>query len=482
MERSTGITLSAVAAILGSSLLVLTAAGDFLLRWAVRGQTGIPSMLGPAFLSLGFCMIAFSAWGLATAAGLLQLQAWSRISMLVFSAFLIALCAIGVIERGAGTALFLAPLALFGAGWLYFFSAGRTKAQFRPSNTNRDASTRPLLIVSITAELLSLAAVVYSVNAFRAVPRVDKPDPKAEWLIGRPAPDFRLRNLNGTEVQLSALKGKVVLLDFWATWCAPCREEMPKLERLSHEFKDKNVAIFGINVSEPEDTIRKFIKRNKYTYPVLVTGDHDPVIDAYSIHAFPTMVAIDRNGMVEDYSLGTSRESEDRLRGAFNHMLRSDYIAPRPAISAKVAVTREPTTAALPEAKTPEAFVSRGWARLHQKRYTDAISDASLALKLKPNWEAGVHLRANAGYYAKDYASAIKDYSTLLKKHPGWAEMYARRGRAYSYSGRHDIAIADYNRAIALDPYVAGFHSNRGWAYRELGQLKRARADLDRRV
>jgi tetratricopeptide (TPR) repeat protein len=320
------------------------------------------------------------------------------------------------------------------------------------------------------------------VNVFHSGPDVDAPDPKFAPLIGRLAPDFRLRDLNGKELQLSSLRGKAVVLDFWATWCGPCREEMPKLERLSREFAKSDVVIIGIDVSEPEDTVRRFINKNKYTYPVLLTQERDSVFDSYSVHGYPTLFTVDRSGIVVSSRLGTRRDSEQHLRAALNRMLQPAYVSPKPIAPAKVPATTEPLTARRPEPKTSEAFARRGWSRLRQRQYTDALSDANSALALKPNSEAALHLRATIEYDVKSYPSAIRDYSALLEKHPDWMQVHNQRGLAYSDSGRSDLAIADFTKAIQLDRYAANLYANRGRAYLELGQLKQARTDLDRAI
>ncbi len=467
---------------MGSLFLGLAAAGTFIMRELTRGQTGTLPSLGPVFLCYGFCMAALSAWGLTTGVGLLRLQPWSRISILVFDALLTILFVLAALRAGGQPALFFTPLAFLGIGWLYFFNRGKTRVQFSSAGVARDPLAPILLGISMVAGVLLLTAGVSLVSTFPAAQNAEINDPAAARLIGRPAPDFRLRDLNGNEVQLSAIKDKPVLLDFWATWCGPCREEMPKLERLWGDFKNKNVMVIGVNVGEPEVTVRNFVKKNRYTYPMLLTGGQDPVTGPYSLHAFPTVVTIDKNGLVESYRVGASGQSEGRLRAAFNRMLQPNYVSPSSVSTVDVVAKKDFAAAASPEPKTAGALTTRGWARLRQHKYEDAISDANLALNLRPNWEAAVHLRANAEYYNKDYDSAVRDYSVILKKNPGWAEMYDRRGRAYSYSGRHAIAVGDYTRAIALDPYIASFHNNRGWACRELGRLKEARADLDRAI
>lgn len=306
-------------------------------------------------------------------------------------------------------------------------------------------------------------------------------DKRSNALLGRPAPDFKLRNLDGKEVQLADFKGKVVLLDFWATWCEPCREEMPKLNKLSKEFKDKDVVLLGIDVGEDEDTVRSFIKENGYQYPILLTSSPgDPVFDSYAAHSYPSMVLIDRKGLVADYKVGSGESTEQTLRDDFTRVLAANYVPPTPSAEPKATVT----TSSKPVVEWPDPvtaidFLQRGYRNLRDKSYTSAIQDANAALKLKPDWASAIRLRAQASYDAKDYDAAVNDYTALIEKYPDWGQMYNQRGLGYSYGGKHDLAIPDYTKAIELDRYVASFHNNRGWAYRETGDIENAIRDLN---
>ena len=297
-----------------------------------------------------------------------------------------------------------------------------------------------------------------------------------EALVGRPAPDFKLRDLNGEDVQLASLKGKVVLLDFWATWCGPCRMTMPKLNHLFKQFQKKEVIILGIDEGEDPQIVRSFIRDNRYEYPILVTSRGEPMIESYLAHALPTMVVIDKNGVIADYTVGAG-SSEEVLKEKLVRISSAGYVAPTPAV-----VATSGSVENWPEPKTADAFLRRGNenARLHN--YARARDDASAALALKPGWVPALRLRARAAYEAKDYESAIRDYTTVLQQHPDWAQIYDQRGLAYSYSGRHNLAIPDYTQAMKLDPYLAPFYNNRGWAYLEMGDVRRAIQDLDQAI
>jgi TonB family protein len=304
-----------------------------------------------------------------------------------------------------------------------------------------------------------------------------------EALVGRPAPDFRLRDLDGKDVQLASLKGKVVLLDFWATWCGPCRVTMPMLNNLFKQFQQKEVVIVGINEGEDPQTVSNFIRKNRYEYPILLTARGDPVIESYLAHALPTMVIVDKNGVIADYKMGSGSSIEE-MREKLVRLSSAGYVTPKPTVEFFSAAASASSGAVenWPEPKTPDAFLRRGneHARLHN--YARAIQDANAALALKPDWVPALRLRAHASYEAKDYESAVRDYTAVLRQHPDWAQMYDQRGLAYSYSGRHNLAIADYTQAMKLDPYIAAPYNNRGRAYLETGEVQRALQDLDHAI
>ena len=305
-------------------------------------------------------------------------------------------------------------------------------------------------------------------------------DERTKALLGRPAPDFNLRDLDGKQVQLASFKGKVVLLDFWATWCAPCREEMPELDKLAKEFKTQDVVVLGINAGEDEDTVRGFIKKNGYQFPILMAPSGDHVLENYYAHAFPSMVLIDRKGLVAKYSVGGGERTEETLRKEFARVLVANYVPPTPSPSPKLAATASSKPVVeQPAPVTALDFLQRGYRNLRNKDYPSAIQDANAALRLKSDWEGAIRLRAQASYNSKNYDGALKDYTTLIEKHPDWGEMYNHRGLAYSYGGQHSLAIPDYTKAIELDPYVAAFHNNRGWAYLETGDVDSAIRDLN---
>ena len=129
-------------------------------------------------------------------------------------------------------------------------------------------------------------------------------------LRGQAAADFKLKSLDGKEYSLQGLRGKAVLLDFWATWCAPCRKDLPMFEKLHQEFKTKGLVLLGLNVGEEKDVVVKFLQTARLSYPIALTSGETQ--QSYSVSAFPTVVLIDRQGKIVVYHVGSGSEAELR--------------------------------------------------------------------------------------------------------------------------------------------------------------------------
>lgn len=117
------------------------------------------------------------------------------------------------------------------------------------------------------------------------------------------AADFILKDLDGKEIALSDLRGKKIFLNFWATWCPPCKLEMPDIEKLYQETKDKNLISIAVNLGEDEKTVREFINENKYNFKVLLDLDQSVAIN-YNITSIPTSFFIDEEGNIVAKKIG----------------------------------------------------------------------------------------------------------------------------------------------------------------------------------
>lgn len=125
--------------------------------------------------------------------------------------------------------------------------------------------------------------------------------------IGYSAPDFQATSLSAETIQLAQQQGKPILLNFWATWCGPCRAEMPALQRISAEFSDTALVI-GINQGEQPDRVSQFADEFGITYPIWL--DQDNTINRlYRIRSLPTTYYIDSNGVIRDQIIGTASEA-----------------------------------------------------------------------------------------------------------------------------------------------------------------------------
>jgi cytochrome c biogenesis protein CcmG/thiol:disulfide interchange protein DsbE len=124
--------------------------------------------------------------------------------------------------------------------------------------------------------------------------------------IGHPAPDFSLNALDGGEVTLSDFRGQPIVLNFWATWCPPCRAEVPALQAASESFAGEAV-ILGVDVGENPATVQRFAEEHGVTYPVALDQSAQ-VAQAYRVRAFPTTYLIDERGVVVEIFTGPLNE------------------------------------------------------------------------------------------------------------------------------------------------------------------------------
>ncbi len=142
----------------------------------------------------------------------------------------------------------------------------------------------------------------------KEVEEIERPEMKEMSLKGKAAEDFTLKDLEGREFNLKDNKGRVVLIDFWASWCSPCKKELPSIERMYNKFKDKGVVIVGVN-DEPVTTIRAFVKNNGYSFPTLV-DEGSKVSQLYQVRSIPTVIVIDKDGIISTHFIGGRTESD----------------------------------------------------------------------------------------------------------------------------------------------------------------------------
>jgi cytochrome c biogenesis protein CcmG/thiol:disulfide interchange protein DsbE len=156
------------------------------------------------------------------------------------------------------------------------------------------------------------ALLIYGLGRYLSAPEpVRSPSVKAEK-DRKPAPAFTLRDADGRSVSLADYRGKVVLLDFWATWCDPCRIEVPWFIDLERKDKDRGFAVLAVSMDDGWDDVRSFVKSLGVNYRVLL-GD-DATADRYGgVEALPTTFLIDRTGRIAAIHIGLTdrRDIED---------------------------------------------------------------------------------------------------------------------------------------------------------------------------
>ena len=149
-------------------------------------------------------------------------------------------------------------------------------------------------------------------------------------LLGKPAPEFKLEDLSGKKVTLADYKGKALLINFWATWCGPCKLETPWIVELRNQYADKGFEVLGIDsegddlkaddkegIAKQKESVAKFVKQEKMPYPVLLNGDS--IANQYGgLDAMPTSFWVDRTGKVVASQMGiTSKDDmEEKIKKA----------------------------------------------------------------------------------------------------------------------------------------------------------------------
>jgi thiol-disulfide isomerase/thioredoxin len=140
-------------------------------------------------------------------------------------------------------------------------------------------------------------------------------------IVGQPAPDFALRSMKGPSVRLSEHLGEVVVVNFWATWCGPCRQEMPLLDELYAKYQLAGLVLLSVNIDETAEPAIEMAQTLKVSYPVLFDSRKE-VSRAYEVSAMPVTVLVDRAGVVryvsEGYKPGYEKRYTEKLRELLN--------------------------------------------------------------------------------------------------------------------------------------------------------------------
>ena len=164
----------------------------------------------------------------------------------------------------------------------------------------------PLLFAAL-AIALAVKLFTDSQAAAQSLPLSGAVTSPYKFTSGTPAPDFTLQTVDGRMVSLSDFRGKAVVVNFWATWCPPCRSEMPDLQQTYSERAD-DVVVLAIDVQEAREPVRRFVEQYGLTFPILLDTNGD-VTQSFGIQSLPTSFFIDREGRVAAFNMGALNKS-----------------------------------------------------------------------------------------------------------------------------------------------------------------------------
>jgi len=139
--------------------------------------------------------------------------------------------------------------------------------------------------------------------------------------LGKPAPDFTLKSMAGNNLNLAEQRGKIIVINFWASWCGPCRKEMPVLQKFYDKYQDLGVSVWGVNVEQENQAGRDFLADLHLSFPIFF--DESNTLSAnYQVEAMPTTVIIDRDGLVRYAFKGYKSGYEKKYAKAIKKLIR----------------------------------------------------------------------------------------------------------------------------------------------------------------
>lgn len=172
-------------------------------------------------------------------------------------------------------------------------------------NTSLASNLRKCLVLATTLLTLGLASAGVM----------------AKPVTGEKSPDFTLKSRDGGNVKLSEQRGNIVLVNFWASWCGPCREELPAFEELYQEYQDMGVEILAVNVDDEAEKANVLLQDIEVSFPVLFDTSGD-VSKLYDVSAMPTTVLVDRDGNVRLLHPGYRKGDEKKYEKAIKMLMR----------------------------------------------------------------------------------------------------------------------------------------------------------------
>lgn len=166
-------------------------------------------------------------------------------------------------------------------------------ARRRQQKEKQEKQRKSIMIVGGVLAVVLLGILLWSglaASGSNAVPVLVAP--------GQPAPNFELMTLEGETAVLDEYAGDVVLINFWATWCPPCKAEMPAINAFYEANQEKGLMVLGVNAQEDRATVSQFIETNGFTFPILLDSVGD-VARQFQVNSYPTTIIVDRNGTIQ---------------------------------------------------------------------------------------------------------------------------------------------------------------------------------------
>lgn len=174
----------------------------------------------------------------------------------------------------------------------------------------------------MTKRNVLIACVVLGFSAMMIAGCVRPPAELREAVqVGEAAPAFKLPDLSGQQVSLDQYKGRVVMLDFWATWCGPCRMTMPLMESIQKEYAD-NLILLTVNLQEPKDVVRDYVRAQSLHSRVLL-DEEGSVGAAYGTDSIPMQILIDKQGIIRFIQAGYGPRTASQLRSEIGKLVRN---------------------------------------------------------------------------------------------------------------------------------------------------------------
>ena len=261
---------------------------------------------------------------------------------------------------------------------------------------------------------ISMLAVVVSLLSGAVPASAGAPD------VGSPAPEVTLTDLDGKPVRLSELRGKVVVLDIWATWCPPCRGMIPHEREMVARLKDKPFMLVSISLDAKKETLQEFLKKEPMPWTHIWNGQGVGIAKDWEVRSIPSIYVLDDKGVVR-YKNVRGQQMEDAALTLLKGMGGA-----RPAGNPAVSVTTG--NAADTAAASAAVFKERASNYLRENKLDSALADYNEAIRFDPTDAQAYRARAGIQLHKGNYAAAVEDSSRAIRLDPNAGFQRARGG------------------------------------------------------